>query len=133
MRYTKGVAAFAPAAETAASRLQQPRAAGCPSAWRLFRKARSAPLRQRVCDRGSPDRRFHAGLRSRRLSGGDRQVVLPELEEVVGRGDQSPFGPAGPQASSLEAVDPSVVFRLREHRLDDRLSLPVELFAFVCG
>src|SRR5205807_2850596 len=68
-----------------------------------------------------------------RLSGGDRQVVLPELEQVMGRGDQSPFGPARPQASSLEPVDPSVVFGLREHGLDDRLSLPVELFAFLGG
>jgi hypothetical protein len=55
--------------------------------------------------------------------------VSVELEEVVRRGDESPFGPDGGSASASEAVDAAVELRVGEDRLDDCLALGVELTA----
>src|SRR5215207_11183272 len=49
------------------------------------------------------------------------------------RGDQSPLGANRGSASSSEAVDAAVEFRVGEDRLDDRLALAVELAAAVAG
>src|SRR5215207_2467455 len=65
------------------------------------------------------------------LGGRGRDLVLVELEQVVGGGDQPPFGPAGGSSSSLKAVDPTVELRVSEHRLDHRLAFSVELAAGV--
>ena len=56
--------------------------------------------------------------------GGD--VVLVELEEVVGGGDQAPFGADGGSASSVEAGEAAVVFGVAEQGLDQVLALAVE-------
>src|SRR5439155_5536049 len=50
----------------------------------------------------------------------------PELEQVVGGGDQPPLGSAGGQSSSLEAVGAAVVFGLAEDRLDRLHALAVQ-------
>jgi hypothetical protein len=50
-------------------------------------------------------------------------LVAVELEQVVGGGDQAPFGADGCPASSVEAVQAAVELGLREHRLDELLSL----------
>src|ERR1035441_5541429 len=59
--------------------------------------------------------------------GGD--LVAVELREVVGRGDQPPFGQRGGSAASLEAVDLAVVFGVSEDRLDGLLALAVDRLA----
>ncbi len=56
-----------------------------------------------------------------------------ELEEVVGGGDQSPFGPDRGSSSSSEAVDPAVELGVGEDRLDDRLALAVQHAAALAG
>src|SRR5215217_3189220 len=60
-----------------------------------------------------------------------RQGVAPELEEVVGGGDESPFGAGGVSAAAVEAVDAAVELRLAEDGLDHRLAFAVELGAAV--
>jgi hypothetical protein len=72
------------------------RLAGTRFSSRLFRKGRLALERERVGVIAGRRISGFGGFGSRRLSGGDREVVLPELEEVVGGCDQSPLGPAGP-------------------------------------
>ena len=54
-----------------------------------------------------------------------RQVSV-ELEEVVGSGDQPPFGSACREAAPLEAVGAAGHFGLSEDRLDHLLSTAVE-------
>jgi hypothetical protein len=66
------------------------------------------------------------------LSGGCERVAV-ELEQVVGGGDQAPFRADGGSASSVEAIDAAVVFRLAEDGLDHRLALAVELAAVLAG
>src|SRR3954451_5656476 len=51
---------------------------------------------------------------------GGRQSVSVRLEEVVGGGDEPPFGPDRASASSVEARHPAVVFGLAEDGLDHR-------------
>ena len=59
------------------------------------------------------------GLRRDDVSGGcEREVVLVQLQQVVGGGDQAPFGSAGGSAASLEAVDAAVELRVGEDGLD---------------
>ena len=77
--------------------------------------------------------RWFGGVAAPGLGGGGREAVLPELEQVVGGGDQPPLGAAGAEASSLEAVGAAVVLGLSEHRLDSHRPLAVELFAFFAG
>src|SRR5262245_38670247 len=72
-----------------------------------------------------------AGGRSR--PSGGRERVAVKLEEVVGGGDQPPFRADGGAASSLEAIDATVVLGLAEHGLDHRLALPVEPAAALGG
>ena len=68
------------------------------------------------------------GSRAPGRSGG-RCGVAVELQEVVRRRDQSPFGPDGGSSVASEAVDGAVELGVGEHRLDDRLALAVELAA----
>src|SRR4051812_18042407 len=49
------------------------------------------------------------------------ESVGVKLEQVVGRGDQSPFAAAGGSAAALEALDRAVEIDLAEHRLDGGL------------
>src|SRR3954451_24073044 len=65
-------------------------------------------------------------------SGGPEGVSV-ELEEVVGGGDESPFGAHGGSASSVEAAHSAVELRLAKDRLDHRLALAVELAAMLAG
>src|SRR3954447_11699656 len=64
---------------------------------------------------------------------GGRESVSVKLEQVVGGGDQPPFGPDRASASSVEAVHAAVVFGLAEDGLDHRLAAPVELAAALAG
>ena len=57
------------------------------------------------------------------------ELVAVELGEVVGCHQQPPFGPDRDPASSVESVDQSVVFGVREHGLDHLDPLAVELLA----
>jgi hypothetical protein len=57
--------------------------------------------------------------------------VLVELQEVVGRADQAPFGANGGPAPSVKAIQATVELGLGEHRLDELLSLSIELAAVV--
>ncbi len=71
------------------------------------------------------------GARPDRLSGrrgGD--LVVVELEEVVGRGDQSPFTSACGSAAALKAFDRTVELDLTEDRLDGDLSVAIQAAAF---
>ena len=87
----------------------------------------SIRLSEKVVTVGVPRARGRgAGVVAGGLSGGGRDPVAVELEEVVGRGDQSPFRAHGGSASSLEAVDPAVELDLAEHGLDRGLALAVE-------
>jgi len=52
-------------------------------------------------------------------------LVLVELQQVVGGGDQSPFRACGGSASSQKLTDAPVVLGLCEHRLDHHLSSSV--------
>ena len=52
-----------------------------------------------------------------------------ELEEVVGGGDQPPFGADRAAAPASEAVQATVELHLREHGLDHWLAFAVELAA----
>ena len=61
------------------------------------------------------------------------EAVGVELEQVVGRRDESPFAAAGGSAAALEAFDRAVELDLAEHRLDRDLALAVELVAALCG
>src|SRR3954453_3158348 len=54
-----------------------------------------------------------------------------ELEQVVGCRDQARFGPDGGSASSVEPVEAPVELGIGEHRLDELLSLSVELVSAV--
>src|SRR3954469_9328797 len=65
-------------------------------------------------------------------SGGHESVSV-KLEEVVGGGDEPPFGPDRASASSVEARHPAVVFGLAEDGLDHRLAAAVELAAALAG
>src|SRR5918997_2440460 len=58
-----------------------------------------------------------------------RAVSCPE---VVGGGDQAPLRADGGAASSVEAIDPAIVFCLAEHGLDHRLALAVKTAAVLC-
>src|SRR3954451_2760208 len=60
---------------------------------------------------------------------GGRQSVSVRLEEVVGGGDEPPFGPDRASASSVEASHAAIVFGLTEDGLDHRLAATVELAA----
>jgi hypothetical protein len=64
---------------------------------------------------------------------GGRCGVSVELEKIVRRGDQSPFGANRGSASASEAVDAAVELRVGKDRLDDRLALGVELAAALAG
>src|SRR5664280_2595687 len=54
------------------------------------------------------------------------ELVLVELQEVVGGGDQSPLRPRGRSSAALEAIDATVELCLSEHRLDHRLAFSIE-------
>src|SRR4051812_22471146 len=58
-------------------------------------------------------------------------LVLVELEKVVGRVDQAPFGANGGSASAVKAIEATVELGVGEHRLDELLSLSIELAAVV--
>src|SRR5215218_801554 len=60
-----------------------------------------------------------------------RQGVAPELEEVVGGGDEAPFGAGGVSAAAVEAVDAAIEFGLAEDGFDHGLAFAVELGAAV--
>src|SRR3954469_3457138 len=64
---------------------------------------------------------------------GGRQSVSVKLEEVVGGGDEPPFGPDRASASSVEAGHAAIVFGLTEDGLDHRLAATVELAAALAG
>src|SRR5205814_707898 len=66
------------------------------------------------------------GMMPRFRSGEGGVRVPPELEEVVGGGDELPFAVHGGHAATGEASDAAVVFGLAEHGLDRRGSLLVE-------
>src|SRR3954462_3661001 len=59
--------------------------------------------------------------------------VLVELDEVVGRGHQPPFGPRGGSAASGEAGEAAVVLQSAEDRLDELAALLVKLAAALGG
>jgi hypothetical protein len=59
--------------------------------------------------------------------------VSVKLEEVVGGGDQAPFGSDGGSAASLEAGHAAVVLGVAEDGLDHRLTPSVELAAALAG
>src|SRR3954464_3551068 len=63
--------------------------------------------------------------------GGD--LVAVELEEVVGRGDESPLASAGGPAAAGEAFERAVELDLAEDGLDRDLALAIELAALRCG
>src|SRR5918994_518240 len=77
-------------------------------------------------------RRAWPGCRPAAALGG-RERVAVELEEVVGGGDQPPFGADGAASSSSEAVQAAVELHLGERGLDHRLALAVELAAAHAG
>src|SRR4051794_23354904 len=85
-------------------------------AWRMMNK--SAPSGERT---------------PRRPPSGGRQSVSVKLEEVVGGGDEPPFGPDRASASSVEAGHAAIVFGLTEDGLDHRLAAAVELAAALAG
>jgi hypothetical protein len=61
------------------------------------------------------------------LLGGDSgDQVAVELDEVVGRGDEPPFRPAGRSPAALEASHLAVELQLAEDGFDRRLALAVE-------
>src|SRR6185295_4687481 len=64
-----------------------------------------------------------------RSGGRGGEAVGVELEQVVGRCDESPFAAAGGSAAALEAFDRAVELDLAEHRLDRDLALAVEVTA----
>jgi hypothetical protein len=57
------------------------------------------------------------------------EVMLVQLEQVVGGHGQAPFGADGGSPAAVEPADAAVVFGVGEDRLDDVLSLLVERFA----
>src|SRR5438876_1621275 len=61
------------------------------------------------------------------LGGGE--LVAVEFEEVVGGGEEAPFGSDGGSASSEETVGASVCLDLAEDGFDHALAFEVELFA----
>src|SRR6478672_7345476 len=63
---------------------------------------------------------------------GGGELVVVELEQVVGRGDQPPFAARSGSAAALEAFDRAVELDLAEHRLDRDLALAVEVMAVRC-
>src|SRR3954468_24892322 len=66
------------------------------------------------------------------LSGGYRgRGVPPELQAVVGGGDQAPFRAGSGSAAALEAVAAAVEPGVGEHRLDHALALGVEAAAAI--
>jgi len=70
---------------------------------------------------------LRAGLpgESRPVCGsGDGGGVAPELEEVVGGGEQLPFGLDGGEPAATEPADSTSVFDLPEDRLDGRTPHP---------
>ena len=56
----------------------------------------------------------------------------PELQQVVGSGDQLPLGLAGGEAAAQEAVAAPDDFRVREDRFGDLLAATVERLALGC-
>src|SRR4051794_2317840 len=100
----------------------RPRGEFC-SRVRLSRKGRGAAVDSRRAGRGR-------GSADSLLGGGEVSV---ELEEVVGSGDQAPFGPGGRSVAPGEAREPAVVFGVAEDRLDQLLSLAVQLVAEIGG
>jgi hypothetical protein len=62
------------------------------------------------------------GLSRSRSGGCGGGLVGVELEEVVGGGDQPPFGVAGGSSAALEAVDPAVELGVAEDGLDHALA-----------
>jgi len=70
-------------------------------------------------------------LRPRPCASGRRggAGVAPELEQVVGGGDQAPFRATGGSAAALEAVDAAVEFGVCEDRFDHLGALAVDLRA----
>src|SRR5919199_489546 len=73
---------------------------------------------------GAPQlRAARAGGRS---GSGDGDLVLMELEQVVGGSDQAPFAACRGSASSSEAVEPAIELRVPEDWLDHRLPFSVE-------
>jgi hypothetical protein len=86
--------------------------------------------------------RFSIGARSRRggrtIGSGSQgfhrlragEAGTPKFEQVVGGGDQLPFGLAGSEAASEEAVAAPDDFRVCEYGFDDLLSPSVERLSF---
>src|SRR5512133_207255 len=91
-------------------------------AWRLLRKWCASP------DRGERQSPALPWKRPGRSDGG-RCGRAPELEQVVGGGDEPPFRAAGRSASALEAIDPAVELRVSEDRFDHGGPFGVELGA----
>jgi hypothetical protein len=87
------------------------------AAWRQGRSGRWTGVRS--CRRRGP-----SGPR-----GGE--LVLVELQQVVGGGDQAPFRSDRRSSPSVEAVDAAVELGVSEDGLDQFLSLSVELGAVV--
>jgi len=57
--------------------------------------------------------------------------VFVELQQIVGGSDQAPFRANGRSSSSVEPLDATVELGVGEDRLDQLLSLAVELGAVV--
>jgi len=100
-------------------------ASGTRDAWSSSRLSRNGGRRA-----GRPGAKsVSAGRRGSGLPGGGRsggRLVAPEFEQVVGGGDQPPFGAAGGSAAALEVSGMAVVLDVREDRFDHRLALLVE-------
>jgi hypothetical protein len=59
--------------------------------------------------------------------------VLVEFAEVVGGGDEAPFGAGGGSSAAGEAGEAAVVFGVAEDRFDERGALFVQLLAEVAA
>ena len=66
------------------------------------------------------------------LGGGGGVAGAPEFEEVVGGGDELPFGLAGLEAAALEAVDAADELGVGEDGFDDLLAASVERLSGRC-
>src|SRR6266511_3011311 len=75
---------------------------------------------------------FSAGQRFRDRRSCVSEACAPEFEQVVGAGDQLPFGLTGGEAAAEEAVGAPDAFCVREDRFDDLLAFAVERLPFGC-
>src|SRR3954468_1708155 len=73
------------------------------------------------------------GRRGRPSGGPADEVVIVELEQVVGGHAETPLGADGGSAAAVETGGAAVGFGVAKHRLDDVLSLPVERLAVLGG